>query len=152
MKDILNNNLTSRVCFYAFRLPPGAELLSSLRDELLKSGIHSGWIAGAVGSISHAALRFAGRPDSVGLDGCFEVVSLIGTLDSDGEHLHISISDQSGHLTGGHIMKGCIIRTTMELVIGSLIDVEFSREPCELSGYDELTVKAVASCRRGQGD
>ena len=66
--------------FLAFRLAPGTELLGALRRVVAANGIRAGYVAGVVGSFSLACLRFAGRHDGTALDGCFEVVSLVGTL------------------------------------------------------------------------
>ena len=126
--------------FLAFRLAPGEELLGALRRIVAAYGIRAGYVAGVVGSLSRACLRFAGRHDGTALDGCFEVVSLVGTLDAEGEHLHMTISNQEGTTTGGHLLEGCVVRTTMELVLGDLSELEFSREYCPLSTYEELAV------------
>ena len=37
-------------------------------------------------------------------------------------------------------MEGCIVRTTLELVLGELEDLEFAREYCSVSTYRELAV------------
>lgn len=37
-------------------------------------------------------------------------------------------------------MLDCTVRTTLELVIGELEHITFTRQYCELSGYDELAV------------
>ena len=126
--------------FLAFRLAPGEELLGALRRIVAANGIRAGYVAGVVGSLSRACLRFAGRRDGTALDGCFEVVSLVGTLDAEGEHLHMTISNQEGTTTGGHVLEGCVVRTTMELVLGDLSELEFRREYCPLSTYEELAV------------
>ena len=73
-------------------------------------------------------------------DGCFEIVSLIGTLDAAGEHLHMAVSDPEGRVKGGHVLEGCIVRTTLELVVGELTDVTFCRKYCPLSTYEELVI------------
>jgi len=45
--------------------------------------------------------------------GHFEIVSLVGTLDPDGQHhLHISISDANGNVFGGHVLSDHIVYTT----------------------------------------
>ena len=87
--------------FFAFRLAPGEELLGALRRIVAANGIRAGYVAGVVGSLSRACLRFAGRHDGTVLDGCFEVVSLVGTLDAEGEHLHMTIANPEGTTTGG---------------------------------------------------
>lgn len=131
---------SSNARFFAFRLLPGQDMIGELRRWVAEIGLRAGYIAGAVGSLSQASLRFAGQAESSAVTGCFEVVSLIGTLDADGEHLHMTISDPEGHVMGGHVMEGCIVRTTMELVIGVLTDIIFLRDHCPLSGYEELKI------------
>ncbi len=42
---------------------------------------------------------------------------------------------------GGHLVKGCIINTTCEIVIGELIGYEYDVEFDEETGYDELIMR-----------
>ena len=137
----METSTPSTARFYALRLLPQQDLLVVLRDFIRQQGLRAAWISGCVGSLSEVALRYAGREGAALLSGKFEVVSLIGTLETGGEHLHLAVSDEHGHMTGGHVMEGCAVRTTLELVIGELNDVVFSRQPCAFSGYDELDVK-----------
>ncbi len=53
------------------------------------------------------------------LNGTFEVISLNGTLNRV-VSIFISAFDPHGTMLGGHMMPGCTVRTTLELVIGSL--------------------------------
>lgn len=76
------------------------------------------------------------------LTGTFEVISLNGTLELTGEHLHLAVSDPYGAMLGGHMMPGCTVRTTLELIIGELPALTFSRQPCAISGYDELHISS----------
>ena len=47
------------------------------------------------------------------VQGHYEIVSLVGTIDPDGQHhLHISISDSEGATFGGHVWSDHIIYTT----------------------------------------
>lgn len=69
-----------------------------------------------------------------------EIVSLTGTLGPEGMHVHISLSRRDGACVGGHLVSGCIVHTTAELVIGELPGVEFRRQPDAATGYNELTV------------
>ncbi|MFC2593831.1 MAG: PPC domain-containing DNA-binding protein, partial [Fretibacterium sp.] len=78
--------MVSAARFHALRLLPGEDPVLSLRRLSAETGLHAGFVAGAVGSLSRAVLRFAGCPDGTVRDGCFEIVSLIGTLDAAGEH------------------------------------------------------------------
>ena len=113
-----------------------------MRAFLQLNHIQADWIAGCTGSLSNAALRFAGQDETTLLNGTYEVISLNGTLELKGEHLHLAISDPQGAMLGGHMMPGCTVRTTLELVIGELTSLAFSRQPCALSGYDELVISS----------
>lgn len=126
--------------FYALRLLPGDEVLSQLRAFIQQNQLHAAWIAGCTGSMTDVALRYAGREETAQLHGTYEVISLSGTLELTGEHLHLSISDPQGAMLGGHMMPGCTVRTTLEIVIGELTALTFSRQPCAVSGYEELVV------------
>lgn len=130
----------SGVRFYALRLSPGQELLSALHAFIDHHQLQAAWIAGCTGSLTDVALRFAAREETTRLSGTFEVISLSGTLERGGEHLHLSVADENGAMTGGHVMPGNTVRTTLELVIGELTAYTFSRAPCPASGYDELAV------------
>jgi predicted DNA-binding protein with PD1-like motif len=70
-----------------------------------------------------------------------EIVSLTGTLCTDGLHVHISLARRDGACIGGHLVHGSMVNTTAELVIGELPDVEFRRLPDSATGYNELSVQ-----------
>ncbi|MBG2875631.1 DNA-binding protein [Proteus alimentorum] len=133
-------SLSSTTRFFAVRLLPGEDVIAVLRQFIQQNNLKSAFIAGCVGSLTDVVLRFAGREENRYLTGKFEIVSLIGTLDAQGEHLHLAVSDENGLMCGGHMMPGCTVRTTLELVIGELEQVTFSRQPCEHSGYEELVI------------
>ncbi|MBP6122283.1 MULTISPECIES: PPC domain-containing DNA-binding protein [Providencia] len=126
--------------FIAVRLSPGEDVILTLRQQIKQNNLQAAFIAGCVGSLTDVALRFAGQENTHSTTGKFEIVSLIGTLDAKGEHLHLAVSDENGHMSGGHMMPGCTVRTTLELVIGELENNTFSREHCPLSGYEELII------------
>ena len=46
-------------------------------------------------------------------------------------------------MVGGHLVAGCIINTTCELVIGELENTVYDVEFDEETGYDELIIKEV---------
>ncbi|KNC12032.1 DNA-binding protein [Klebsiella sp. RIT-PI-d] len=133
-------NLPAGAHFYALRLLPGQEVFAQLHAFIHAHHIHAGWIAGCTGSLTDVALRYAGREETTRLAGTYEVISLNGTLELTGEHLHLAVSDPDGVMLGGHMMPGCTVRTTLELIIGELKSLSFSRQPCAISGYDELVI------------
>ena len=124
------------------RLEPGDDLLVSLKQVIVANNIEAACILSCVGSLDHASLRLANQSGKSFFPGKFEIVSLSGTLSVHGSHLHISIADSDGKVTGGHLLAECQIYTTGEIVLGLMPDLIFLREPCPLSGYSELKVIA----------
>ena len=125
---------------YTFRLKPGQDLFEAIESFVLQNHVEAGCILSGVGSLTHAVLRLANREVYNEYDGYFEIVSITGTVSIHGSHLHISISDGDGLTLGGHLVSGCRIYTTAEIVIAAFADVVYKREFAEDSGYDELTV------------
>ena len=125
---------------YSFRLKPGQDLFGEIESFVAQKKIEAGCILSSVGSLTHATLRLANREFYTEYEGHFEIVSLNGTVSINGSHLHISISDGEGKTIGGHLVPGCKIYTTAEMVIAILDDVVYKREFAEDSGYEELVV------------
>lgn len=132
---------SGRLKTYALRLRPGQDLRRELEKFAREQKLQAGLIVTAVGSLTKAAIRLADQPDATEFEGKFEIVSLVGTLSPDGPHLHISLSDKTGRTIGGHLVEGCTVYTTVELVIGEIEGVRFTREQDAESGYKELRVK-----------
>ncbi len=131
----------SRGRFYAVRCKPGEDLLAGLRSFVAARGLKAVSIVTAVGSLNTAPLRLANTGVWETRQGHFEIVSLVGTIDEQGEHLHISLSDRHGVTVGAHFGLGSAVYTTAEIVLVELEDYTFTRKPCSLSGYDELVVE-----------
>lgn len=126
---------------YTFRLKPEQDLFDEVERFVGEKKIEAGCVICAVGSLTHATLRLANREFYTEYDGHFEIVSLTGTVSIHGSHLHISISDGDGKTTGGHLVSGCKIYTTAEMVIAAFEDVIYKRELLKNdSGYEELVV------------
>ncbi len=136
-----SNHTTMKDNIYAFRLKPGEDLKKGIDKVVADNHIEAGWIATCVGSLTRYNIRFANQPDSASGHGHFEILSLVGTVSTNGAHLHISISDSTGKTIGGHLMDGCTIYTTAEIVIGSTDKYQFTREQDGTTPWDELQVK-----------
>lgn len=126
---------------FAIRLKPNQDLKDSLKNFIQQNNIQAGFILTAVGSLKQATLRFASQDNSQRLDERFEIVSLVGTLSTQGIHLHIALSNQNGKTIGGHLVEGCIIYTTAEIVLASSEDLIFLRTLDAETGYKELEIK-----------
>ena len=125
---------------YTFRLKSGQDLFSAIEAFVQKENIEAGCILSGVGSLTHFTLRFADQEAHTEGDGRFEIVSITGTVSVHGSHLHISIADEQGKTLGGHLVPGCRIYTTAEIVLAVFEDVIYKREFAEDSGYNELVV------------
>ena len=126
---------------HTFRLLPRQDLLNSIESYLQEQHITAGCVIACVGSLNHALIRLADRDAVDRFEGKFEIVSLTGTVSLHGSHLHISVSDSDGKTFGGHLVEGCEIYTTAEIVIAEIPGQDFVREPCHESGYPELVVR-----------
>ena len=121
----------------ALRLAPGADLRAGIEAAFAAEGAGSGHVAACVGSLSAAAIRPAGRDGALTLAGDMEIVALSGTLTPDGPHLHLAVADAEGRVTGGHLLPGCVVRTTAEMVL-ALAPVRLTRRHDPLTGCAEL--------------
>ena len=137
---------------HAFRLLPGRDLKLSLDSFVKEKNIQAGWIATCVGSLTDYNIRFANQPEGTRDSGHFEIVSLVGTLSVNGSHIHLSVSDSTGKTIGGHLLEGCKIYTTAELVIGEMHDKKFTREKDGSTPWEELQVKDTNDAKNASHD
>jgi len=126
---------------HAFRLRPGEDLKQAIVAHAAREHIVAGYVLTCVGSLRCLAVRLAGAARQHVAEGDFEIVSLVGTLGSGGVHLHLSASDAEGRTLGGHLVDGCIVRTTAEIVLADEDRFAFHREPDPETGYEELVVR-----------
>lgn len=126
---------------HAFRLVPGDDLKAAIVAKATQLDAGAACILTAVGSLSKARIRYAGRPDYDEIAGDLEIISLVGTLGPDGAHLHLAVADADGRTIAGHMGDGCIVRTTAEVVIGVLPGMMFHRVEDPRTGYRELSIE-----------
>ena len=120
------------------RLHRGDDLLRSIRALAEEAAIEAGVVLSAVGCISRGVVRDASGVKLKTIDEPCEIVSLNGTVSRTRCHLHIALSGEDLSTLGGHLVEGCIINTTCELVIGILDGWRFGVEQDGETGYDEL--------------
>lgn len=124
---------------YTFRLRPGQDLRREIEQFVSQHDIKAGVVLSLVGSLTMACLRVNGQKE-ITRGGPFEIVAATGTVSVNGNHIHLSLADREGKVIGGHLKSGCVVHTTVEVVIGHLIGEEFKREFDGGTGYDELAV------------
>lgn len=128
--------------FICQRLLPGTDLKLAL--EAVAARLRAGVVVSLVGSLERACLRMAGAEAAIDLAGPCEIVSGTGTLSQDGVHVHIAVAGKTGTTIGGHLMHGCLVGTTVEMVVADLsADWSFRRSPDGATGCAELRVEAA---------
>ncbi|ABK11430.1 MULTISPECIES: PPC domain-containing DNA-binding protein [Burkholderia] len=126
---------------HPLRLSPGDDLRGAIEAALHRHEAHAAFVIQGIGSLSVAQLRFAGVDQPTELRGDLEILTLAGSVSPDGAHLHMSISDADGRVTGGHVARGCVVRTTAEILLALLSAHRFSREPDAGTGFNELVIR-----------
>ncbi len=120
------------------RLHRGDDLLLSIRALAKEHHIPAGVVLSAVGCISKGRVRDASGVTLQEIPEPCEIVSLNGTVSEARCHLHIVLSKENLSTVGGHLVEGCIVNTTCELVIGILDGWKIGVEEDAQTGYDEL--------------
>lgn len=125
---------------HALRLSPGDDLKKNILSWAKSQKIEAGCILTCVGSLKSSNLRYANQKEGVIRSDFQEIISLSGTFSAAAGHFHLSISDEKGQVSAGHLLEGNIIYTTAEIVILELTEYEFQREFDQNTGYKELAI------------
>lgn len=130
---------------HTLRLGPGEDLRLSVEAActqlMAENDCQAACVISSVGSLSCAVLRYAAEPEGSRLEGPLEMITLSGTVAAPGQggvHLHASVADARGQVTGGHLMPGCVVRTTAEIVLALLPGWSFMRTLDPATGFREL--------------
>jgi predicted DNA-binding protein with PD1-like motif len=130
----------------ATRLREGQDLKETIEKLVDAMQVTAATIISGVGSLNIATLRMAGaetgRQDIRTLDGPFEIVSLMGNVGPARTHLHMAVSDKEGSVTGGHVKEGCVVHTTVELVLAVEDNLVFGESADPQTGFGELDIRS----------
>lgn len=125
------------------RLKPDQDLKNQIQEECQKHNVTAGFVVSGIGSLKDLKIRLANSSTVLQKNEKFEILTLQGSVSKEGLHLHISVADQNGQVLGGHLMPGCVIYTTAEILILPLKDHEFSRAQDSKTGFLELEIKKL---------
>jgi hypothetical protein len=134
-------HVKSTTNFFTIRLKPHQDLKKELMAFAEQHNIKAAFVATCVGSLEQVNLRYANQSGGTLQKGYFEILSVSGMFNQTSAHLHLSVADNTGRTIGGHLLDENLIYTTAEIVIGELLDVEFTRETDSTYGYPELVIK-----------
>jgi len=122
------------------RLTPGLDLRRALAAVAAQQTTGSVFVVAGIGSLDAANLRYAGDATETMIAGPLEILNVSGTLCPSGAHLHMTVSDATGRVHGGHVGHGNVIRTTAEILLIVLQEWSLTREHDAATGFDELLV------------
>ena len=123
------------------------DLRRELENALGARGARAAFVVCGIGSLREARLRLAGATEASSLAGPLEILTLAGSIAADGSHLHVSVADGAGNVSGGHAGYGCVVRTTAEVLVVFLPEWSFSREPDPQTGHAELVIRSESPPR-----
>jgi hypothetical protein len=122
---------TGRTIF--IRLRENEDLLNAIKEKAEQNGIRAGFFL-LIGTVKRAVLGFyrLGKYKQIEVAGPLEIVSCVGNLSlkEDGElvvHAHIGVADEEGKMFGGHLLPGCPVDATGELVLVETPEAKLER-------------------------
>lgn len=125
------------------RLEPGEDILKSIEKIVAENSLQSGHLS-LIGAVSRVHLGYFDLEAKVykdfTIDEDLEIVSCVGNisrLDDDYVvHAHIVASDVNGKCYAGHLMEGCEVSVTIEIVITEFPEMKRARD--EATGLNLL--------------
>ena len=127
---------------------PGDDILKTIEHVAIEHDVKSGQIT-LIGAVSRAKLGYFDRDSGVYRDFLIErdleVVSGMGNIsrledDSVVVHAHLVVSDEEGRCWGGHLMEGCEVSVTIELVIIET-NADLRRVKDEMTGLNLMDIR-----------
>ena len=131
------------------RLNPADDLRAALHAALAAHGASAAFVLAGIGSLGTTQLRLAGAAEPSTLRGDVEILTLSGSIADNGVHLHMSVADAAGRVLGGHVAAGCIVRTTVEVLLAVLPEWHLTRKVDAATGYAELVPRSSNTESRG---
>jgi len=125
-------------------LGPGSDLRHSLEQLAAEQQI-SGFVLGVVGNLSQAAFQCPGQAEATLLQGDLEIITLNGTLSPQGVHLHLSLSDGSCQVWGGHLEHGTLVLKGADLLVGVLAN-QAGEEPPAAAPQPLVEIAVLPGC------
>ncbi|MGD9395195.1 MAG: DNA-binding protein [Candidatus Thorarchaeota archaeon] len=128
------------------RMYPGEDVLESIETVAKKQGVRSGQLS-LIGAVSKAKLGYFHREAveyrEFTVDEDVEVVSCMGNIAThEGKlvvHAHMIVADEAGKCWGGHLLPGCEVSVTIELVIIET-ELELIRKRDDKTGLNLLHI------------
>ena len=127
----------------AKRLHYGDDLLKEIKKIASEEKLQAAVVVSSVGCLTKLRVRDASGVNIQEVKEDCEILSINGTVSALRTHLHIACSKEDLSTVGGHLVEGCIINTTCELVLMELSNICFGVEQDQTTGYDEIIFKTI---------
>ena len=120
------------------RLYEDEDLLEAIASASKQAKISTGFFT-LIGTLKKARLGFyrEGNYELIEIKKPLEIVSCIGNVTPKENaliaHAHIAVSDEKGQTFGGHVLPGCLIAVTAELMLVEAVGMKLERK------FDEKT-------------
>lgn len=125
------NGHVGQICFA--RIFEDEDLADAIKDRVERSGVRAGFVS-VIGALKNmvAGCYKEGEYKYIRIGGPLEIVSCTGNvaIDENREtviHAHLGVSNEKGEAFGGHLMKGCAVGPTAELVIIEALGIGLER-------------------------
>jgi predicted DNA-binding protein with PD1-like motif len=141
---------TGKVIFA--RIMPGGDFIPSLKNIFDESGITTGQLDTAIGSLCSVNYTFITDGKKYGppikREGAFEFLhagGFISKTDKDIEvHIHAVLADTTGKIFGGHLLEnGNTVCATLEIAIIELNGIKISKEFDNETGFNLFKIKRL---------
>jgi len=120
-----------RVFFMRFR--KDEDLLDAITTYAEKSNVRAGLLF-LIGSLKQARLGFfdGEKYQRITINEPLEIVSCLGNVSLNERnqtvvHAHLVVSNKKGETFGGHLLRGCVVSFTAELVLVECLGTELRR-------------------------
>jgi len=120
------------------RLYEDENLLEAIASASKQAKISTGFFT-LIGTLKKAKIGFyrEGNYEPIEINGPLEIVSCIGNISQKEKapivHAHMAVSNEKGQTFGGHVLHGCLISVTGELMLVEAMGMKLKRE------FDEKT-------------
>jgi predicted DNA-binding protein with PD1-like motif len=143
MARVQVSNTTRRIVIA--RLEPGDDILHSIEKIASDNRIQAGQLS-MIGAVKGVHLGYFDREQKAYKDFTvsedLEIVSGIGNITRYNHdyviHAHLVAADETGRCYGGHLLEGCLVSVTIEVVIIEIPEV--NRATDELTGLKLLDI------------
>ena len=125
---------------HCIRLIEGEDIKARIISYCKTNNILAAVVVSSVGCVKKAVIRDTGGKQHHTIEENMEIISINGTASIYRVHLHISFSKIDLSVIGGHMMEGCIVNTTCELVLLELDNTVFNSIYDPTTGYDEIDI------------